>query len=185
MQLHSRTTWACPRRAAEAAKGKVQAAAAKLTRKPAANSAPAPRAATPAQAPAAVAPATDTARIKQAIGAERARAAEIVAAGIKSGQVNQACAFAFDTNLSAKEAIAALAAAALDVAANTSDTRRIRMGLDHASTAQKSHREPTAKELADRIVAAGEKASGQTPARASSNQSANRIVAAGERARGE
>lgn len=53
-------------------------------------------------------------RAKGARQRERVRCAAIVAAGVKSGAVKQACVFAFDTNLTAAQAIAALGASALD-----------------------------------------------------------------------
>jgi hypothetical protein len=154
-----------PGRVTEAAKptpSKVKAVAEKLTPKPIASLAPAPQVPVTAKVtPTAPAPAaSDSSRIKrQAITDERIRCAEIVAAGIKAGQTNQACALAFDSNLTAAEAIAALKAAALDSAAQGQDSRRIRMGLIPAElTAQPSRAQPTAKELAARIIAAGERA---------------------------
>jgi hypothetical protein len=56
-------------------------------------------------------------RAKGARQRERIRCAAIVAAGVKAGRVNQACVFAFDSNLTASQAIAALNAAALDAPA--------------------------------------------------------------------
>ncbi|MFL9952804.1 hypothetical protein PQR65_05255 [Paraburkholderia nemoris] len=124
--------------------------------------------------------------IERAIAAERARAAEIVAAGFSAGCVKQACSLAFDTNLSAKEAIAALNAGALDAAAQTGNGRRQRMGLDPADpTGSTSHRAPSAEEVAAKIVAAGEKAAGRSASSTASNPVAHRILAAGERARGQ
>ncbi|MEA9997059.1 hypothetical protein QN382_23000 [Pseudomonas sp. 10B1] len=45
------------------------------------------------------------------VAGERARCAQIVAHGIKSGNVEQACVFAFDTSMSAASAVNALTAA--------------------------------------------------------------------------
>ncbi|HBO83310.1 hypothetical protein [Cupriavidus sp. UBA2534] len=53
-------------------------------------------------------------RAKGARQRERIRCARIIAAGIKSGRINQAAAFAFDTSLTAAQAIAALSASELD-----------------------------------------------------------------------
>jgi len=147
-----------PGRVTEAAKtapGKLHAVAAKLTRKTATSPASAPRAATPTLS--AVAP-TDTARIKQAIAVERARAAEILAAGIESGQVNQACALAFDTDVTAVEALAALNAGTLDTAARAVEGRYIRMGLNPTQSTGDARNNLSVKELAARIIAAGERA---------------------------
>jgi len=162
-----------------------------INRKPA--SVPAPRAsrtellgpaifATPENSGAA---ASSTSNVKQAIAAERARAAEILVAGINAGCVNQACALAFDSDLTAAQAIVAISAGALDTAAQTGNGLRRRMGLDPDQPAGgRANRAPTAKETAARIVAAGERArTGDTSPRASrTTSSANRIVAAGERA---
>ncbi len=48
---------------------------------------------------------------RAAVAADRARCATIVAHGLKSGSVEQACVFAFDTNMSAASAISAMNAA--------------------------------------------------------------------------
>ncbi|WP_322080161.1 hypothetical protein [Burkholderia cenocepacia] len=53
-------------------------------------------------------------RAKGARQRERIRCARIMAAGIKAGRVNQAAVFAFDTSLSASQAISALGASDLD-----------------------------------------------------------------------
>ena len=126
--------------------------------------------------------------VKQAIAAERARAAEILVAGINAGCVNQACALAFDSDLTAAQAIVAISAGTLDTAAQTGNGLRRRMGLDPDQPAGgTANRAPTAEETAARIVAAGERArTGDTSRSASpTTSSASRIVAAGERARGQ
>lgn len=97
---------------------------------------------------------------------ERFRCARIVAAGIASGRVNQACAFAFDTKLSSNQAIVALNAAGLDTVATRGSGLRERMsavqlpnpGTNVAATAPSSD---PAKANADRIIAAGERARGK------------------------
>lgn len=182
--------------AAEAAKSIPSKASAAVNRMlgkaPAAASRPTPKLST-ASVPTAAVPAlvraagpSAASQIEQAVKAERARAAEILVAGIKAGRVNQACALAFDSNLTAAAAVNALNAAMLDDAGRSSDRRSNRMGLDagHADGSA-GRREPTTKDLADRIIAAGEKAAGRTAPGAASSPVANRILAAGARARGE
>ncbi|MFM0210476.1 hypothetical protein PQQ96_24025 [Paraburkholderia sediminicola] len=159
-----------------------------LSSKPAAAPLLAPQASRPAAptAPAQSAGSSKPSSIKEAIAAERARAAQILAAGIKAGQVHTACAFACDTDMTAEQAIAAINAGARDTAAQTGNGRGRRMGLDpDQPTGSTSPRAPTASELAARIVAAGEKAAGRTAPGDASNPVANRILAAGARARGE
>jgi hypothetical protein len=108
-----------------------------------------------------------SARAGRAQGArqrERIRCARIVAAGIKTGRVNQACSFAFDTKLSAFQAVAALNAAALDT-----PTRRGGLGERMSAvvvpnpgtntTGAAQPKDPAAAAAA-RIVAAGERARG-------------------------
>lgn len=70
-------------------------------------------------------------RAKGARQRERIRCARIMAAGIKAGRVNQAGVFAFDTNLSASQAISALNASGLDqsLSARTSGLRERMSGL--------------------------------------------------------
>lgn len=53
-------------------------------------------------------------RAKGARQRERVRCARIIAAGVKAGRVNQAAVFAFDTSMTAHQAIAALGAVDLD-----------------------------------------------------------------------
>ncbi len=97
---------------------------------------------------------------------ERIRCAKIVAAGIASGQVHQACAFAFDTQLSSKQAIVALNAASLDKPAVRSSGLRELMsavqvpnpGTNVGASAVNSN---PAKAAADQIIAAGERARGK------------------------
>lgn len=179
--------------AAKSAPAKVKAVAAKLTRKPAASSAPASN--TPAPAPAArtTAPsATSTApttsqSVRDAIKADRARARRIIETGMKLGATNQAIVLAFDTPMSAAEAVAALKASQMDRADQQAGAQRhgsYRMDVRSAgATGSEPQFDP--KIAADQIIAAGEKASGQTAALPSSNRTANRIVSAGALARGE
>lgn len=181
-----------PSRVSETAKalpGKAVAAMSRtLGRKPAPAAMQIPQASRPAtpSAPAPIASASNASIVKQAIAAERARAAQILAAGIKAGQVHTACAFACDTDMTAEQAIAAINAGARDTASQTGNGRGRRMGLDpDQPTGSTAHREPTAKELAAQIVAAGEKAAGHAPSSGASTPMASRIIAAGARARGE
>lgn len=106
-------------------------------------------------------------RAKGARQRERVRCARIMAAGIKAGRVNQAGVFAFDTNLSAAQAIAALNASGLDqtLAPRASGLRErmsgVRLpivGTDGGATALDPN-DPKAKAAA--IVAAGKKRRGE------------------------
>jgi hypothetical protein len=99
---------------------------------------------------------------------ERVRCARIVAEGIKTGRVKQACVFAFDSQLTSAQAIAALNAAALDEAPKARTTGlRERMSAvqvanpgTNAGAAASSSADPS-KAAADRIIAAGERARGK------------------------
>ncbi|ASW00145.1 hypothetical protein [Paraburkholderia aromaticivorans] len=106
-------------------------------------------------------------RAKGARQRERVRCARIMAAGIKAGRVNQAGMFAFDTNLSASQAIAALNASGLDQAPapRTSGLRERMSGVrlpivgTDAGAAALDPNDPKAKAAA--IVAAGKKRRGE------------------------
>lgn len=108
-----------------------------------------------------------TGRAQGARQRERIRCARIVAEGIKAGRVNQACVFAFDSNLSSAQAIAALGAAALDApkeAARTTGLRERMSAVTPPNPGANGGAAPSAnpaKNLADRIVAAGQRASGK------------------------
>jgi len=177
--------------AARSIPGKVQSAAAKLTRKPAPERVPtpravvsAPRAAVSSSVPTPAAASAGTLQIKQAIAAERKRASQILAAGIKSGQVNSACVMAFDTDLTAAEAMSALTAAQSDSADQQAAAQQRGTYRTGAADPAATGKQFDPKAAADQIVAAGEKAArGSAPA-PSSNRAANRIIDAGERARG-
>ncbi|MEX3961033.1 hypothetical protein AB4Y42_02265 [Paraburkholderia sp. EG286B] len=109
-------------------------------------------------------------RAKGARQRERVRCARIMAAGIATGRVKQAGVFAFDTSLSASQAIAALNASALDQAAQPAASRstglRERMsgtrlpnpGADGGAAARDPN-DPKAKALA--IIEAGKKRRGE------------------------
>ncbi|MFL9930871.1 hypothetical protein P0D88_16790 [Paraburkholderia sp. RL18-103-BIB-C] len=101
---------------------------------------------------------------------------------MKLGAANQAIVLAFDSSLTADEAVAALKAGQMDRAEQQADSYR--MGATSAGATDTNPRfDP--KAAAARIIAAGEKASGQIAPVASSNRTAARVTAAGERARGE
>ncbi|VBM94984.1 hypothetical protein [Burkholderia pseudomallei] len=98
---------------------------------------------------------------------ERIRCAKIVAAGIKGGRVNQACVFAFDSSLTSAQAIAALGAAALDAPKESARTTGLRERMSvvtppnpGANGGAAPNANP-ASALANRIVAAGERARGK------------------------
>ncbi|MFP4899072.1 hypothetical protein ACLFKT_07720, partial [Paraburkholderia sp. BR14261] len=110
-------------------------------------------------------------RAKGARQRERIRCARIVAEGIRLGCVKQAGVFAFDTNLSAGAAVAALNAASDDARSSapapTPTPRSNRADL-YDRMARQSQPNPgasggesaaasPAKSLADRIVAAGQR----------------------------
>lgn len=106
-------------------------------------------------------------RAKGARQRERVRCARIMAAGIKAGRVNQAGVFAFDTSLSASQAIAALNASGLDqtLSPRTSGLRERMSGVrlpivgTDAGAAALDPNDPKAKAAA--IVAAGKKRRGE------------------------
>lgn len=60
----------------------------------------------------------EKAKAKAIRASERARCAQIVAFGIKSGNINQAAVLAFDTTLSASQAISTMKATQMDVCAS-------------------------------------------------------------------
>lgn len=101
--------------------------------------------------------------------AERARCARIIAHGIKNGCVHQAAVFAFDTSMSAAQAIAAINAARLDATAGKRGGLAGRMagvqvpkvGADAAPAPDLSDPKVAAKVAADRIVSAAAKARGE------------------------
>lgn len=98
---------------------------------------------------------------------ERIRCARILAAGVKAGRVNQACAFAFDTTMTAKQAVGALAAGALDVPPKVSSSRS---GLLQRMESQ----------ALPNPGASG----GASPSADPAAAAAAKVIAAGERARG-
>jgi len=97
---------------------------------------------------------------------ERIRCARILAEGIKSNAVHQACSFAFDTDMTADQAVAVIKASALD---------------GQKTTAAKNH-----QSIDDRMAALNTPNPGAngggTPAGKSNSQSmADQIVAVGEK----
>jgi hypothetical protein len=106
-------------------------------------------------------------RAKGARQRERIRCARILTAGIQAGRVNQACVFAFDTNLSSSAAIAAIAAADFDAPKTTAGRRP---SIDERMAALNTPN-PGAS-------------AGAAPSADPAQAAAARIIAAGERARG-
>lgn len=107
-------------------------------------------------------------RAKGARQRERVRCARIMAAGIKAGRVNQAGVFAFDTHMSASQAIAALDASGLDQSlAPRQSGLRERMsgvalpnvGADAGASTKADPNDP--KVQANAIILAGKKRRGE------------------------
>ncbi len=98
-------------------------------------------------------------RAKGARQRERVRCAAIVAEGMKRGMVKQACAFAFDTNMSASEAINALSFGQAEQAAASPSARKPSLDerMAHARPRNPGDSAPAAAEptMAERIIAAG------------------------------
>ncbi|HEV2594128.1 MAG TPA: hypothetical protein VGU01_02875 [Sphingomicrobium sp.] len=101
-----------------------------------------------------------------AVVAERERCAKIVAHGIANGCVRQAGIFAFDTDMSASQAIAALSAAAEDgknrpsgLRERMSGVRVPNVGTDGGAGAAADPNDPKAK--ANAIILAGKKRRGE------------------------
>ncbi len=98
--------------------------------------------------------------------AERARCAAIVAHGINTGSVRQACAYAFDTNMSANTAIATLDATASDRKGGSSLADRMatvttKAVKPEADSQVSDSPKAEADALVGRILAAGKKARGE------------------------
>jgi len=97
--------------------------------------------------------------------AERARCAKIIAHGIAHGCVRQAGVFAFDTNMTAAQAIRALEASATDGKARSSGLRERMAGVKvpnvgaNGGTQALDPNDPAVKAAA--IVAAGKKRRGE------------------------
>jgi hypothetical protein len=103
---------------------------------------------------------------------ERVRCAAIVAEGIKLGSVKQACSLAFDTKMTAAQAIGVLAAAAADRSESNAS----------AAAAPAPRRGPSIDERMAKVVTPNPGAS--TPAAAAPSL-AEQILAAGKLRRGE
>jgi hypothetical protein len=102
-------------------------------------------------------------RAKGARERERVRCAAIVMAGINAGSVKQACVFSFDTNLSTKQAIAALGAGQLDKPQGRAGLAS-RMSAIQTPIAVSEVNAPDAsspKAIADRAIAAAARARGE------------------------
>ena len=103
----------------------------------------------------------DDSKAKSAVRRDRARCASIVAHGIKAGRVRQACVMAFDTELSARAAIASIDASIEDAAKPRNADLSSRMAAadvprvgSEAGAAAPAGMSP----VAAAIIAAGEKA---------------------------
>jgi phage/plasmid-associated DNA primase len=104
---------------------------------------------------------------------ERVRCAAIVAEGIKLGSVKQACSLAFDTNMTAAQAVGVLSAAAAD---------RVDGAGSAAAAAPSPRRGPSIDERMAKVVTPNPGAS--APAAAAPSL-AEQILAAGKLRRGE
>jgi hypothetical protein len=104
---------------------------------------------------------------------ERVRCAAIVAEGIKLGSVKQACSLAFDTKMTAAQAIGVLASAAADRAADANAA---------AAAKPAPRRGPSIDERMAKVVAPNPGASTEPTGQPSA---AERILAAGKMRRGE
>jgi len=104
---------------------------------------------------------------------ERVRCAAIVAEGIKLGSVKQACSLAFDTKMTAAQAIGVLTAAAADRASEANAT---------TASAPAPRRGPSIDERMAKVVTPNPGAS--TPASAAPSM-ADQILTAGKMRRGE
>lgn len=103
-------------------------------------------------------------KAKAARGAERARCAAIIAHGVKEGCVRQAGVFAFDTDLSAAAAIAAINAGRLDGGAQRGGLagRMSAVATPNPGAGGGQSADPSSpKAVADRVIAAAKKARGE------------------------
>lgn len=105
----------------------------------------------------------DEEKMQQAAAAATARCATIVAHGIKTGAVRQACAYAFDTSMSAEVAIATLDATADDRKAE-GGSLGARMGAEPVPIAKPEAGKVDAndpKAIALTVIASAKKARGE------------------------
>ncbi|VVE06773.1 hypothetical protein [Pandoraea sputorum] len=104
-------------------------------------------------------------RAKGARQRERVRCAAIVAEGLKLGMVSQACAFAFDTSMTASQAVNALHMGAQDRGATATKPRGLSLDerMAHARPANPGATAPAAAapSLAEQIIAAGKQRRGE------------------------
>jgi len=106
----------------------------------------------------------DEEKMQAAAHAERARCALIVAHGVKTGSVRQACAYAFDTNMSADVAIATLDATAEDRKPAASGGLNERMASTQVPVVGPEANAPAADSpaaVAAMVIASAAKASGK------------------------
>lgn len=102
-----------------------------------------------------------------AIRRERARCAKIIAHGVAVGSVRQACVLAFDTGMGVKAAIASLNACKADTASAAAPRaglheRMAAAGVPNVGAGSEGGAPPTMTKVAAAIIAAGEKARGET-----------------------
>ena len=100
-------------------------------------------------------------RAKGARQRERVRCAAILAEGLRMGNIKQACAFACDTDMSAVQAIAVLKAGTPEPTSRSSGLRDRMAGVQVPNPGANSgpaSAAPSGKTMADKIVAAGDRA---------------------------
>jgi hypothetical protein len=96
------------------------------------------------------------------VARERARCARIIAYGLKNGCVHQAGAFAFDTNLTAAQAIAALKAGAMDKGRSSLGERMAGMSVPRVGSDAAARDSGTPQQqAAAAILRAGARARGE------------------------
>lgn len=104
-------------------------------------------------------------RAKGARQRERVRCAAIVAEGLKLGSTKQACAFAFDTSMTASQAINALRMGAQDRGESGAKARGLSLDerMAHARPANPGASAPvgSSPSTADQIIAAGKERRGE------------------------
>lgn len=104
---------------------------------------------------------------RSAIRRERARCAKIIAHGVAVGSVRQACVLAFDTGMGVKAAIASLNACKADTATDAAPRaglheRMAAAGIQNVGADSASGAPAGMSKVAAAIIAAGEKARGET-----------------------
>ena len=98
---------------------------------------------------------------KAIVASERVRCARIVAHGLKAGNAEQACVFAFDTNMSATSAISALNAAGAAGGRGGLAERMKKAQVPNAGAGGGDELPAGASPVAQRIIAAAARAQGR------------------------